>query len=29
MAYDLVRNMWSWNGPHPVTSTLMEMIVGK
>ncbi len=26
MVYDLLRNMWSWNGPTPVTSPLMELL---
>jgi hypothetical protein len=25
--YDLLRNMWSWNGPYPVNSSLMDMIL--
>jgi len=29
MAFELMRNMWSWNGPYTVTSKLMELIVGK
>ena len=29
MAFELMRNMWSWNGAYPVTSKLMELIVGK
>ncbi|HEX3869123.1 MAG TPA: hypothetical protein VHV77_01675, partial [Pirellulales bacterium] len=29
LMYDLVRNMWSWDGAYPVNSTLMDMIVGK
>jgi hypothetical protein len=28
MTYDLVRNMWSWEGPYSVNSSLMDMIVG-
>jgi len=28
MAYDLMRNMWSWGGTYSVTSSLMEMVVG-
>jgi hypothetical protein len=28
MMYDLVRNMWSWNGPYPVNSTIMDAIMG-
>ena len=28
MMYDLVRNMWSWNGPMPVNSTIMDAIMG-
>jgi hypothetical protein len=27
MAYDLMRNMWSWSGPFDVTSSLMDMIL--
>ncbi|HEX4132076.1 MAG TPA: helix-turn-helix domain-containing protein [Pirellulales bacterium] len=29
MAYDLVRNMWSWEQPYTLNSTLMDLIVGK
>jgi hypothetical protein len=25
--YDLVRNMWSWNGPYSVNSSLMDMVL--
>jgi hypothetical protein len=28
MVYDLVRNMWSWNGSYTVSSKLMDLIVG-
>ncbi len=28
MMYDLLRNMWSWNGAHPVNSGLMDTILG-
>lgn len=28
MAVDLVRNMWSWNAPYAVSSSLMDMILG-
>lgn len=28
MAYDLMRNMWSWNGAYSVNSSLMDMILG-
>jgi hypothetical protein len=28
MLYDLMRNMWSWNGAYSVNSTLMDMILG-
>jgi hypothetical protein len=28
MMYDLVRNMWSWNAPYPVNSTIMDAIMG-
>jgi len=28
MAYDLMRNMWSWSGPFSVNSSLMDMILG-
>ncbi len=28
MAYDLMRNMWSWSGPYDVTSALMDFILG-
>jgi excisionase family DNA binding protein len=27
MMYDLVRNMWSWSGPLPVNSTIMDAIM--
>jgi hypothetical protein len=27
MAYDLLRNMWSWNGPYTVNSSLMDWIL--
>jgi excisionase family DNA binding protein len=27
MAFDLMRNMWSWEGPYTVTSKLMDLIV--
>jgi hypothetical protein len=27
MGYDLLRNMWSWNGTYPVNSFFMEMIL--
>lgn len=27
MAYDLLRNMWSWNGPYSVNSSLMDWIL--
>ncbi|HWA98655.1 MAG TPA: hypothetical protein VG713_09190, partial [Pirellulales bacterium] len=29
MAYDLVRNMWSWNEPYALNSQLMDLFVGK
>jgi hypothetical protein len=29
MAYDLMRNMWSWGGPYTVNSQLMDLIVPK
>ena len=28
MAVDLVRNMWSWNAPYQVNSSLMDLILG-
>ena len=28
MAYDLMRNMWSWGGTYSVTSSLMDMVLG-
>lgn len=28
MTYDLVRNMWSWDGPYSINSALMDTIVG-
>ena len=28
MAYDLMRNMWSWGSPFDVNSSLMDMILG-
>jgi hypothetical protein len=28
MTYDLVRNMWSWEGTYGVNSSLMDMILG-
>jgi len=28
MAYDLMRNMWSWNGAYSVNSSLMDTILG-
>jgi hypothetical protein len=24
MTYDLIRNMWSWDGTYPVNSSLMD-----
>jgi TRAP-type C4-dicarboxylate transport system permease small subunit len=27
--YDLTRNMWSWDQATPVTSALMDMILGR
>ncbi len=27
MSYDLLRNMWSWNGPYSVNSSLMDWIL--
>ncbi|MEN6494233.1 MAG: hypothetical protein ABFD16_08075, partial [Thermoguttaceae bacterium] len=27
MAYDLLRNMWSWNAPYTVNSSLMDWIL--
>ena len=28
MMYDLLRNMWSWESPYPVNSSLMDAILG-
>lgn len=28
MTYDLLRNMWSWNQPYTVNSSLMDLITG-
>ena len=28
MSYDLLRNMWGWNGAYTVNSKLMDMLVG-
>ncbi|HEY4313519.1 MAG TPA: helix-turn-helix domain-containing protein [Pirellulales bacterium] len=28
MMYDLMRNMWSWNAPYSVNSTIMDAIMG-
>lgn len=28
MVYDLLRNMWSWGGPYPINSSLMDTILG-
>jgi len=28
MAHDLIRNMWSWNGPYEVNSSIMDTILG-
>lgn len=28
MMYDLLRNMWSWNAPYAVNSSIMDAIVG-
>jgi len=28
MLYDLVRNMWSWNAPYTVNSSIMDLIMG-
>jgi hypothetical protein len=28
MSFDLVRNMWSWNAPYSVNSSIIEMIRG-
>jgi hypothetical protein len=27
MLYDLMRNMWSWDGTYPVNSSLMDTIL--
>ena len=27
MAFDMVRNMWSWNGPYSISSSMMDSIV--
>ena len=29
MMYDLMRNMWSWNGAFSLNSSLMDMILGR
>jgi hypothetical protein len=29
VTFDLLRNMWSWDGPYAVNSWIMDMIVGK
>jgi len=28
LIYDLVRQVWSWEGVHPVNSGLMDAIIG-
>lgn len=28
MMFDLMRNMWSWDGPHSVNSSIMNTIIG-
>jgi hypothetical protein len=28
MAYDLMRNMWSWDGPLNMNSSLMDTVLG-
>ena len=28
LMFDILRNMWSWDGPYTVNSSLMDMIVG-
>jgi hypothetical protein len=28
MMYDMLRNMWSWDGAYALNSSLMDMIVG-
>jgi hypothetical protein len=28
MGYDLLRNMWSWNGAYTVNSSLMDFLAG-
>ena len=28
MMYDIIRNMWSWDSPMSINSTLMDMIPG-
>jgi hypothetical protein len=28
MTYDLMRNMWSWDGPYTINSSLMDTILG-
>ncbi len=28
MSFDLVRNMWSWNGTMTINSTLLDMLKG-
>ena len=27
MTFDLVRNMWSWNGPYSLNSSIMDAIL--
>jgi hypothetical protein len=27
MMYDMIRNIWSWDGPYTANSTLMDMIL--
>ena len=28
MMYDMLRNMWSWNAPYTVNSSIMDLIMG-
>ena len=28
MAYDLMRNQWSWDGPLSINSSLMDTVLG-
>ena len=28
MTYDLMRNMWSWDGPYTFNSSIMDSVIG-